>query len=110
MFGGQGEIRQKLSNWREHPTDTYGMGNKVWVVQPLSDGSCRVFEVNTLPDGTFTVSKPWLHWTAMLLFGDPAYRDSEDGLELEDDDPQPNDLEQLGEASPLRVFAPGKLD
>lgn len=56
------------------------MGNKVWVVQPLSDGSCRVFEVNTLPDGTFTVSKPWLHWTAMLLFGDPAYSDPEYSL------------------------------
>jgi hypothetical protein len=70
------------------------MGNKVWVVQPLSDGSCRVFEVNTLDDGTFTVSKPWLHWTAMLLFGDPAYSDPEYSLQPEDDDLEPNDLEQ----------------
>lgn len=54
----------------------------VWVVEPLSDGSCRVYEVRTHDDGTFSVSKPVRRITAALLFED-APEDTNFGCDVE---------------------------
>lgn len=40
----------------------------VLVVDPSPDGSCVCVEVRTADDGTFSVTEPVVHWTAMVLF------------------------------------------
>lgn len=48
----------------------------VWrccVIEPFPDGTCRVYEVRTLEDESFSVSEPTWHWTNIVLFGESAH-------------------------------------